>query len=393
MNPAPLEGLYIGLMSGTSLNSIDCGLFEIENNHISQRAGLEYPLNRDLRSSLLDLCEARADLLHHLALADRQLALSFAEAVRHLLEQQNLKPSEIIAIGSHGQTVRHSPDNGSASSYTVQIGDPNTIVAETGITTVADFRRRDIALGGQGAPLAPAFHQFAFASPESERGIINIGGMANVSCLKKDGGILGFDTGPGNVLMDAWIGLHKKAAFDKNGEWAASGTVIPQVLETLLAEPWLASPPPKSTGRELFGMAWLETQLAKQQTMPHQTKSHQTKPHQTKSHQNMPPADIMATLLRFTAQTIAQHCAQYCPGLEEVFVCGGGAHNRVLCEQLSEQLNLPVSTTEILGIEPDWVEAATFAWLANQALMKNKLNWSNITGAGTPAVYGGIYHA
>ncbi len=366
---------YIGLMSGTSLDAVDAALISIADNNIQLVQNHSATLPAPLKAKLLTLCGGTTAEIEILGQVDRELGKLFAHAALDLCQAAKIKPEEILAIGSHGQTVRHRPPDSQRAAdiaFTLQIGDPNTIAEITGITTVADFRRRDIAAGGQGAPLVPAFHAAAFGSPEHERVIVNIGGMANISLLKTDGEILGFDTGPGNVLMDSWIMHCHGKAFDHNGEWAGSGRVDPALLNTLLKDPYYSIRGPKSTGREQFNLTQL---LATLESLP-----------------STPAADVQATLLELTASSICDAINQSSDGRTEVFICGGGSSNRTLTSRIQALLpNQKVATTEELGIHPDWVEAAAFAWLAKQRLESLSGNVPAATGAKGLRVLGAVF--
>jgi anhydro-N-acetylmuramic acid kinase len=291
-------------------------------------------------------------------------------ATQGLLAEAGCQPAEIIAIGSHGQTIRHIPEGEYRTSF--QIGDPNLIAELTGITTVADFRRRDMAAGGQGAPLVPAFHNQVFRASGINRVILNIGGIANITILPGDeeDPVSGFDTGPGNGLMDAWIFKHQGKQFDLNGEWAASGRVRPDLMDQMLADPYFSQAAPKSTGKEYFHLDWLKKHL------PKKAKAE----------------DIQASLCELTAMTISQAIQQTAPATDEIYVCGGGAHNPHLIQRLNE-LHKPVNVTSTseLGLSPDWVEATCFAWLAKQTLHQQAANLPSVTGARHNVVLGGIY--
>lgn len=298
-----------------------------------------------------------------------QLGRCFAAVVRRLLRKAGLAPAEIRAIGSHGQTVRHLPGEPHSS---LQIGDPNVIVQETGITTVADFRRRDMAAGGEGAPLVPAFHAAAFAG-DRYRVVLNIGGIANLTLLEPGTAVRGFDTGPGNLLMDAWARRHGHGPMDKGGTWAAGGTICRELLALLLHDPYFRRPPPKSTGREYFNPAWLERGL-----------QHLT--------QAPVPADVQATLCELTAASIAGAIRDHAGGAEEILLCGGGVHNRHLMARLAHHLRKhTICTTAALGLNPDLVEATAFAWLAQQTLTGRPGNLPTVTGARHAVVLGGIF--
>jgi anhydro-N-acetylmuramic acid kinase len=363
---------YIGLMSGSSLDGIDAVLVSFESTSPQLEARLVHPLDSELVEELDALTRPGADELARLCRADVILGEALADAVVSLLEQAGVNASAISAIGSHGHTVRHYPD--SLTPTTLQIGDPNIIAERTGITTVADFRRRDMAAGGQGAPLVPAFHQSVLHDPEHNRVIVNIGGIANLTLLPAnlEAGVIGFDTGPGNALLDAWIKRHRNEAYDQHGEWAASGKVHPELLTALMGEPYFFHPAPKSTGRDMFNLEWLTN------CWPTVTE--------------LSPVDVQATLLELTAVTIADAIQQALPTPDQVLVCGGGVHNIALLQRLN--LLLPaqqVISTRDVGLEPDWIEAMAFAWLARQTLQHQAGNLPAVTGASHAVVLGGIY--
>ena len=362
---------YIGLMSGTSMDGIDAALLEITPTSYQLKETLSHHISNELQQEVAALCQLGDNEIERMGSADHLLGHEFALATNKLLNLAELKPKDIQAIGSHGQTIRHQPLT--KSPFTLQIGDPNIISQQTGICTVADFRRRDMASGGQGAPLAPAFHQASFGSSTSNRAVINIGGMANITFLRKGVAELGFDTGPGNVLMDYWIKKHHNKPFDHNGEWASKGTILPSLLEQLLAEPYLALPAPKSTGRELFNGPWLEQQL---------------------QHSSHKAADIQTTLLTFTVLSIANEVKRIPHVIDEVFICGGGAYNEQLMQALQTELpKASVASTDKLGIAAEWVEAAAFAWLAHQTLSGLNGNIPAVTGAQSGCILGAIYPA
>ncbi len=370
----PPSGLYIGLMSGTSVDGIDCALVEIGTTTRLLHCR-EHPLPAPLRADIAALSHPGDNEIERMGTLDRRLGRSFAEAALALLADAGIQPGSITAIGSHGQTVRHRPPSGghdSSESFTLQLADPNTIAELTDITTVADFRRRDMAAGGEGAPLAPAFHATAFAAPGRQRAIVNIGGIANISLLRGEELAEGFDCGPGNTLMDHWIAQHRGEAFDRDGAWAAGGTVDIPLLDGLLAHPYLSRQGPRSTGKEAFNLAWLDTVL--------------------EQHPALAPQDVQATLARFTAQAIATPVLRCSPSIDEVFICGGGAHNKELLRVLAGILApIPVADTSALGIHPDWVEAATFAWLASRTLAGLHGNAPAVTGAAGDRILGAIY--
>ena len=380
--------LYVGLMSGTSLDGIDAVLVEF-SNHPHQIAphliaAETFAIPADLRCELIALCQPGDNEIERMGRADRELGIQFAEATKKLLSKAGIERTSVAAIGSHGQTIRHRPhpDN-HRPAFTLQIGDPNTIAQLTRITTVADFRRRDIAAGGQGAPLVPAFHQAVF-SGERNRVILNIGGMANITALsgKSDpsntvalgSDTLGFDTGPGNTLLDAWISRHRQLDYDRDGIWADSGVVQRNLLDRLLAEPFFSAPPPKSTGRELFNLGWLDRHLGRFAPLA--------------------AVDVQATLAELTAVTISDAIANLPTASHEVFVCGGGAYNLDLMLRLERLLHpRQLAHTGLLGIAPEWVEAAAFAWLARETLAGRPGNEPAVTGASEYCVLGAIYPA
>ena len=368
--------LFIGLMSGTSLDAIDAALVDFATQPPQPLAVHSHPFPPALRAELLALCHGgKTDELQHMATLDVRLGRLFAEAALAVLKQCDVPASAIRAIGSHGQTVRHEPT--AEYPFSVQIGDPNSIAQLTGITTVADFRRRDIAAGGQGAPLVPAFHAAVFRSTDEDRVILNIGGMANVTLLPHDPQQLvsGFDTGPGNVLMDAWVARHLDTPHDAEGRWAGSVAAHSELLALLLEDDYFQRPPPKSTGRERFNLAWLETRLDQISPAP-------------------VPAQVQATLCALTAISSAAAIKRYAPQTERVLVCGGGVHNTTLMRHLAAALpGITVESTQALGLDPDWVEALAFAWLAKQTLDGLPGNLPSVTGAQSPVVLGGIYLA
>jgi anhydro-N-acetylmuramic acid kinase len=372
-----MSDVFLGLMSGTSCDAIDAALVRIEGSETTLIATHEHPIPSAVRDQVRALSHPGDNEIECLGCLDQTLAELFADASLQLLSAAGCHPGEVAAIGSHGQTVRHRPPSAPAASgiaFTLQIGDPNTIAERTGITTVADFRRRDIACGGEGAPLAPAFHGTAFGAPGVNRAIVNIGGIANVSILQGRQTVAGFDTGPGNTLLDAWIHRHRDEPCDHGGRWAATGEVHGPLLDEFLAHPYLQLRGPRSTGKEAFNLAWLDGVL--------------------KAHGEVPAADVQATLVAFTARSITAAISATEPAIEEVFVCGGGSHNHTLMEALRQQLAaLPVHTTAALGVDPDWVEAAAFAWLASRTLAGEPGNVPAVTGASRECVLGAIFPA
>ncbi|GFD95833.1 anhydro-N-acetylmuramic acid kinase [Alteromonas sp. KUL156] len=394
---------YIGLMSGTSMDGVDAVLCDITQTSFTTLAAHSTPYSAELLAALNALCCEGPDELNGLAIADRLVAETFATVTLELLEQNNLCPSDIVAIGSHGQTVRHHPNadvlsahfaKSSVRGFTCQIGDPNTIAVRTGIDVIGDFRRKDIALGGQGAPLVPAFHNAVFASDDRHRALVNIGGIANISLLapKQDGvPPKGFDTGPGNRLMDEWISLHLNESFDKNGAWAASGSTHSGLLKQLLLDDYFKLSAPKSTGREYFNIDWLSNTLA--DIFP----SFAGLDGEEFSN-NLAPQDVQATLLALTGETIAQDIKRHLPHenkngeLSDVIVCGGGAFNRALMTYLSSALNdYKVVDSHTLGIHPQHVEGAAFAWFAHAYMNDITGNVPAVTGASRPAVLGALF--
>jgi len=374
--PRQEKGLFIGLMSGTSIDAVDAVLVRF-SDQIKVIESHSLSISTPLKNTILSLCSAGENEIERSGQLDRELGLLFAQCATELCVKANISAERVEAIGSHGQTVRHTPEG--KYPFTLQISDPNTIAEETGITTIADFRRRDIAAGGQGAPLVPAFHEALFKNTKSNRVIVNIGGMANITLLSKTESIpvIGFDTGPGNVLLDYWIHKKKALAFDDSGQWASSGKIHASLLEQLLSEHYLQLPPPKSTGRELFNADWLN--------------------HHLSSFSGISDADIQCTIAELTAQSIANsisHCDSELStsAVDEVFICGGGAKNNHLKKRIQALLpEKTVTTTAKLGLDPDLVEATAFAWLAYRTI--NQLNGSlaSVTGAKGDRVLGGIY--
>ncbi len=357
-------------MSGTSLDGIDVVLADFSLSPPSLPCTFYLPYAGDLRQRLLDLHHSGNDELHRAAMLSNELARCYAEAVVSLLNKSGMKPQSITAIGCHGQTVRHCPQSG--NGYTIQLGNAALLAELTGITVVTDFRSRDIAAGGQGAPLVPKFHQTLFANPKSHRVIVNIGGISNLTSLTPTGGVTGFDCGPGNLLMDAWCLRHLGAAYDQNGTWARSGKVIPALLEKLLTLPFFSLPPPKSTGREMFNLPWLESFLCGEEK----------------------PEDVQATLLQLTVTGISRSVLARFPSAVEIYLCGGGARNAELVARLRVALSgKKVELTDVLGVDADWLEAFAFAWLAQQAIAGAPANLPDVTGAKGARVLGAIYRA
>ncbi|MDW8848085.1 anhydro-N-acetylmuramic acid kinase [Erwinia sp. MMLR14_017] len=365
------SGRYIGVMSGTSLDGIDVVLAAIDEHMVAQQASYCHPMPPALRQAVLGICQGQSLTLSQLGQIDTQLGRAFAEAVQALLQREGLEKEDITAIGCHGQTVWHEPQG--EAPNTLQIGDNNQIVAATGITVVGDFRRRDMALGGQGAPLVPAFHQAILMHPEERRMVLNIGGIANLSLLIPGKPIGGYDTGPGNMLLDAWIWRHQGKGYDKDGEWGRQGSVITPLLQQMLSDPWFSLPAPKSTGREYFNLGWVEQQLS--------------------AFPGLQPEDVQATLAELTAVTIAEQ-VMLCGGCERLLVCGGGSRNPLLMSRLAAQLpGIEVGSTDEAGISGDDMEALAFAWLAYRTLSGLPGNLPSVTGAKEASVIGAIYPA
>ncbi len=362
-----MPGLFIGLMSGTSMDGIDAVLAALDSTP-ALRHHIHQPFPPQLRDTLLALNEPGADELHRAATAANSLSLAYAAAVRTLLAQSATDAKAVAAIGCHGQTVRHNPQDG----YTTQLVNGALLAELSGIPVVCDFRSRDIAAGGEGAPLVPAFHRAIFRHPEKARAIVNIGGIANVTCLPPTGPVTGFDCGPGNVLMDGWIAAHRQLPFDAGGAWAAQGRPLPELLGRLLDHEFYTRPPPKSTGREMFNQPALQKLLAGDES----------------------PADVQATLCELTATTIARAIDTQCPDAAEVYLCGGGARNAWLTQRLAAMLpKRQLGSTDDLGIAAESVEAAAFAWLAQRTLAAEPGNLPEVTGASGPRVLGAIYPA
>lgn len=365
---------YIGLISGTSVDGIDAAVVEIaHDDKFTLLATHAEPFPSSVAERTHALMRSGDDGLDTVGTLDMELGALFAQAALNVLKKTDLRPADIRAIGSHGQTLRHRPLG--QFPFTRQIGNPSVIAERAGITTVADFRSRDIAAGGQGAPLAPAFHRWLFHSPTCNRAIVNIGGIANITHLPASGAVAGYDTGPGNTLLDRWACRHLGKSYDEGGKWAQSGKVSTALLERFLADNYFAASAPKSTGREYFNMAWLEGALSGLAA-------------------SVSPQDVQATLVELSALTIADALTRLSPKADEIFVCGGGSHNTALLHNLERHIgDTPVRTTQPLGLDPDWVEACAFAWLAHRTLEGLPGNLPSVTGARHAAVLGGIYLA
>jgi len=366
-----MPDIYVGLMSGTSLDAIDCVVVDFSDG-IKLLAAQSFPINNVRRESILSLCQPGPDEINRMGKLDRQLGIDFATAVKTTLNHSNIPHSLIKAIGSHGQTIRHNPDGGDEPSFTLQIGDPNTIAYLTGINTVADFRRKDIAASGQGAPLVPAFHQAIFAERVPNAALLNIGGMANVSLLENP--LLGYDTGPGNVLIDAYCRRFFSRDYDDGGLIAASGKIDNVLLSAMLAHPFIDKQAPKSCGREEFNTMWCDDVINKHG--PHTTHE-----------------DIITTLTEFTALSITRGLALSGRNIEEIIVCGGGAFNKYLLARLAHHSHKRISSSEQHGVSPQWMEAIAFAWFAKRTINQEHSNAPSVTGASKALVLGGLYYA
>ncbi|HEX5755362.1 MAG TPA: anhydro-N-acetylmuramic acid kinase [Arenimonas sp.] len=363
--------LFLGLISGTSADGVDAALVDFASD-APLRFGATFAYPPDLREDILRLSQGDARLhLDELGMLDVRIGQYFAAVVQQALSAAGISAGAVRAIGSHGQTLRHRPIGD--APFTLQLGDAHVIAERTGIDTVADFRRRDVAAGGQGAPLMPAFHAARLGDTQEQRAVLNLGGIANLTLLKPGQPVRGFDTGPANGLMDAWCLRHTGQAFDRDGDLAASGHVDAVLLARLLSDPWLALPAPKSTGRDQYHLDWLQSQL-----------------HGCV----LSPADVQATLCAFSAQSIASALQRELPDCRRLLACGGGVHNRALMRMLTAELpQLTVSTTADFGLDPDFVEAMGFAWLARETLAGRPGNRPEVTGARGPRVLGTIFPA
>lgn len=359
---------FIGLMSGTSLDGADAALVDFSSGAPRTLAFATVPFSPELRDRILALSEPGRDPLHLAATVTLELAELYAKAVEGTIAASGVARERIEAVGCHGQTVRHRPDLG----YTIQLNDPARLAERTGIDVVADFRRRDMAAGGQGAPLVPAFHEAVFRHPRKARTVVNIGGISNLTWLPPGQRTLGFDCGPGNVLLDGWARKHLGTLFDEDGRWAAQGRADPELLDRLMSEPFLDTPPPKSTGRELFRLGWLEDRL--------------DRPYR--------PADVQATLTDFTARSIVQAIERFCPATEEIYLAGGGARNASLVSRIDALAGgRPVAPTDALGVPTAHVESMAFAWLAMKCVRREPVDLTAVTGAREPRVLGAVYPA
>ena len=369
--------LYIGLMSGTSLDGVDGVVYDLTSASPQIIAHASEAMPQPLREDLFALNTAAGNELHRAALAANSLVHVYAKVVMQLLRNSQLNANQIKAIGAHGQTVRHRPAEFDGTGYTIQLNNPALLAELTGIDVVADFRSRDVAAGGQGAPLVPAFHQAVFASQIANAAVMNIGGISNLSVLgayEKDEPLLGFDCGPGNALMDHWCHAHTEQPFDADGAWAVSGQVNMQLLNQLLSEPFITTLPPKSTGRDLFNPSWLDKQLV--------------------GFESLLPKDIQATLTEFTAQACSSNVNQFAKQCQTLIVCGGGALNGQLMRRLQAALpGLKVCRSDTFGLPPLQVEAAAFAWLASKMIRRETASFKNVTGAQGPRILGALYPA
>ena len=369
------DALYLGMISGTSADGIDVAIARFQDAPAPKADvafGRTYPWDPALRAQLVTLGQrAQGMTLDEIGELDARIGAAFAAAAETAIRDSGVDRASIAAIGSHGQTLRHRPHG--PHPFTLQLGDPSRIVETTGVRTVADFRRRDLAAGGHAAPLLPALHAALLSSPDEDRAVLNLGGIANLTLLPRDGGpVRGFDTGPANGLMDAWCLRHTGANYDRGGAFAANGRVDDALLARLLDEPWFAMPPPKSSGRDQFHLAWVEARL----------------------HGDLSPADVQATLLALTVRTVVDALRATLPAAARVIACGGGVHNPALMRALADALpGVAVESTAAHGIDPDMVEALGFAWLARQTLLGRPGNLPSVTGAAGPRVLGAIYPA
>ncbi len=373
--------LYIGLMSGTSLDGVDGVLTFIPDDYDGGETGIlataHVPFDKHLRQQLMSLQLPGQNEIEKEALAANRLAVLYAECVYTLLQKKDISAKDVRAIGAHGQTIRHRPELG----FSRQTNNPALLAELTQINVIADFRNRDIAANGQGAPLVPAFHYAVFGSQYSSRAVINIGGIANISILSPDGSVSGFDTGPGNMLMDAWVGKHLKKNYDEDGTWGKSGICSQELLRALLKEPFFGKVPPKSTGRDLFNLNWLDSVFSTSDVF-----------------ERLEPSDVQSTLTMLTAETITDAIRDHASFADEIYVCGGGAKNPFLMELIGQRLktkNIPamLKTSDALGVDPMHVEALAFAWLAHRFMIGKPGNLPSVTGARGLRALGALYPA
>lgn len=366
-----MSAYFIGLMSGTSLDGVDAVLVDFATPSFAVLGEAFVPYPPTVREAILALQTPAHDELDRSARLANTLAASYAQVVAALLQSCQLPPAAITAIACHGQTIRHAPEKG----YTLQLGNLARLAELSGIDVIGDLRSRDVAAGGQGAPLVPAFHAKAFHSGSSNRLIINIGGIANLTYLGADGAVSGFDSGPGNMLLDAWTQLHCGQPFDADGRWSASGSVHQPLLQQLLASPYFAQQPPKSTGRDLFDLAWLHKQIAA-------------------IGGNLHPEDVQATVAELVAHSIVAAAQQFLPAVDAVYLCGGGARNLDLCQRLQRQWpTVSWQRTDVLGLPLHQVEATAFAWLGYCFMQRQCANLPAVTGASGPRILGALYPA
>lgn len=353
-------------MSGTSLDGADAVLVDVAAPKPQVLASASVPLDPALRSRLASLCQPGNDELDAAGECSVLLARAYAEATLAALREAAVQPGAVTAIGCHGQTIRHRPERG----FTLQLNNPALLAELTGIDVVADFRSRDVAAGGQGAPLVPLFHDAVFRDSAGKRAVVNIGGISNATVLHPGQPLTGFDCGPGNLLLDHWVSTHRGQAFDRDGEWARTGQVLPELLARFLTDDFFSAKPPKSTGRERFNPSWLSHKLSGTEA----------------------PADVQSTLLALTITAIVDAIDRFAPGTGEIYLCGGGAHNALLRERLAQRAApRAIATTQALGIAPQWVEAAAFAWLADRCVSRVALPLPSVTGARHDTVLGAIY--
>lgn len=363
--------IVIGTMCGTSMNSLDIVAVEFSANDFAIRATATYALPDDYKSRYLKIINNGGSCtLQELGNLNSWTGQVFADAINLFIADYNLQKDSITAIANHGQTIWHAPN--SAHPFSMQLGDSNVIAAVTGIKTVSDFRNADIASGGQGAPLAPLFHKAIFSSSSENRCIVNIGGFSNISILENNK-FIGFDSGPGNCLLDYWMAEHFQQSYDKNGDISKTGKILPELLASCLSDSYFNKPVPKSTGREHFNVAWLNSHLSKFATS------------------NFTPADVLCTLVAITAESIARAIKDNAHHTTKVYICGGGAYNAALLQMLAVYLEQEPQTTAALGVDPDWVEATLFAWLALQRVSKQAVDLQSITGSQQPVILGAVY--
>ena len=362
------RNLYIGLMSGTSMDGIDAALVDVESHQLIASYYLEYEI--PFKAELEKFSTAKQVEFDSYAYWDKELGLLFAKCANELVKTSIFKKKDIAAIGSHGQTIRHAPL--AKTPYTLQLGCPHTISNETQMTVVANFRQKDICNGGQGAPLAPIYHKELFYDQNKNRAVVNIGGISNLSCINKSAQVWGFDIGPGNCLMDRWIYEQLKLTYDKDGQWASLGVSNERLLSNLLSDPFFKKTRPKSVDKEYFSLSWLESHMPSYQ---------------------LESCDIQATLLSLTTKSIVQALQEDFACCDELLICGGGMHNQTLVNQLKTKLTpIKVSTLNEIGVDGDYLEAMMFAWFASKTLNKQAIDLGSITGSRKPTILGGIYH-